>query len=480
MKKKFLSLLMLLCVTFGCAFGSVACDGGEEENSSSIESTVDDPNAPLFSPQFEVDYAGKVTLDMASTATIKKEVRVKTFVDGDTTHFEMDSLADMPQAVKDLGYLKARYAAVNTPESTGTVEKWGKDAANFTKEKLQSATSIVLETDKEVWEPDSTGTRFLVWIWYKPAGSDSYRNLNIELLQYGLALPSKTDDVRYSADALAAITQAKAEKLYIYSNKVDPDFYIGEAQAVTLKELRTNIDAYLGKRVAFEGIIIADNANSVYVQEYDEETGIYYGITAYYGFTPLISSAFKVGYRMRIVGLLSYYETGGTYQINDLKYDLRDLDNPDNVKRLDDKTYEPVYTELTYEEFTRNITVEKEVPVPDSEETTTKTETFLYCKLAMATAISMKNLKVVDVYTTKSGESKGAISLTCEDENGNEITVRTSVLKDKEGNVVTEDLFDGKTIDVKGVVGYYKNENSNYQDFPYQIQVFTLDQITIR
>ena len=36
------------------------------------------------------------------------------------------------------GVLKARYIAINTPESTGSIEPWGKKAANFTKTKLQS------------------------------------------------------------------------------------------------------------------------------------------------------------------------------------------------------------------------------------------------------------------------------------------------------------------------------------------------------
>ena len=39
-----------------------------------------------------------------------------------------------------------------------------------------------------------------------------------------------------------------------------------------------------------------------------------------------------------------------------------------------------------------------------------------------------------------------------------------------DGKLVTEDLFTGKTIDVKGIVDYY--------DGQYQVKVFTLDSIT--
>ncbi len=474
MKKKFLSLFMLLCVVFGCAFGGVACD--DTPDSSSPSSSVEDPNAPLFSPNFEVDYAAKVTLDMAATTTKKKEVTVKTFIDGDTTHFAIEDTSGMPELVQERKVLKARYAAVNTPESTGSIEKWGKDASDFTKSKLQGATSIILETDGADWTPDSTGDRFLVWIWYKNEGDTAYRNLNIELLQYGLALPSKTDDVRYSEECLGAITQAKAEKLYLYSNKKDPDFYIGEAIPLTLKELRTNIEAYNGKRVAFEGVIVADYSNSVYVEEYDEETGTYYGMQGYYGFNPVTANALKVGYRMRMVGVVSYYETGGTYQISDLQYDRRDQNNPNNIKRLDDKTYEPSYTELTYATFASNVklNIETETIDPDTSEVTTTTteKTFAFANLAMDTSVSMKNLKVVKTYTTDNGgDSDGAISITCQDESGNQLTVRTGVFQDENGNVISADIFKNKTIDVKGIVGYFSGN--------YQIRVFSLGNITI-
>ena len=76
-----------------------------------------------------VDYAGSIKLDM-DTSTAKAEVTVKSYVDGDTTHFNCDP------KVNPEGVLKIRYLAVNTPESTGKIEEWGKKASNFTKGKL--------------------------------------------------------------------------------------------------------------------------------------------------------------------------------------------------------------------------------------------------------------------------------------------------------------------------------------------------------
>ena len=158
MKKKLLALLLLGCI----ACGSFAACGGKSsgDNGNSTPATSQPDSSTSEAPEVEaIDYAASITLDMNSTATIKQEVSVKLFIDGDTTHF------DVPTSVVANGVLKARYLAVNTPESTGKIEEWGKTASNFTKSKLESAQSIVLETDKDVWEVDSTGERRLVWVW---------------------------------------------------------------------------------------------------------------------------------------------------------------------------------------------------------------------------------------------------------------------------------------------------------------------------
>jgi len=51
------------------------------------------------------------------------------------------------------------------------------------------------------------------------------------------------------------------------------------------------------------------------------------------------------------------------------------------------------------------------------------------------------------------------------------VSVRTTVLLDENKNLITADAFEGKTIDVKGLVDYF--------DGSYQIKVFTMDNITI-
>ena len=450
-----LSLLTLVCLLAslftGCGETAPATEPTEAPTQG-VEATVGSTE-----PLEIIDYATAVKLDMGSP-TAKQEVTVKTLVDGDTTHFYV------PSSVMPGGVLKARYLAINTPESTGKIEEWGKKASNFTREKLSNASSIIIESDTGTWNADSTGDRYLCWVWYKPAGESEYRNLNLEILQNGLAIASNSSQNRYGEYAVAAIAQARAQKLNVHSGEKDPDFFYGDAYEVTLKELRTNIEAYNGLKVAFNGVITVNDNNSVYVENYDAETDMYYGMAVYYGFG--LSGAgleiLNVGNEVRIVGSVQYYEAGGTWQISDVNYRAMKPDDPGNIQKLSEGNA-PAYR-LTDAETFNKATVTIVGEEGDQE--------FPYSQLAMSTSVEMKGLKVVDVYTTKNEESasKGAMTLTCKV--GNQyISVRTVVLYDENGNLVTEDAYMGKTIDVKGIVDFFSDS--------YQIKVYSTNSITV-
>ena len=461
MMKKLLSLLLFACLALSALASCNTASGSNNSSSPSSESTVESSSDSQIE---EIDYAGSVTLDMNSDS-LKQEVTVKTYVDGDTTHF------NVPKTMDPFGVLKARYIAINTPESTGTIEPWGKKAAKFTKEKLSGATSIIIETDGTEWEADSTGDRYLVWVWYKTAGASEYRNLNIEILQNGLAVGNKAGISRYGTTCTSAISQAKKLGLHVHSKDKDPDFYYGDAYEITLKELRTNIEEYNGKRVAFSATATIYNDWNVYLEDFDEETGLYYGISVFYGYNGTFHSILAPGNRVRVVGKVSFYEAGGTYQISDLKYDLMDPNNPNNTITLEEG-HKAAYNEVSLSDFLGNVTIEKEeLDIVTGNMITVKKD-YSYSSLVMSTTISMKGLKVVDMYTTSNGgNNDGAISITCQDANGNKIVVRTAVLKNADGSLVTEDMFRNKTIDVKGIVDMYDGE--------YQIKVFHIGSITI-
>lgn len=445
----FIALTALLALMLsGCNLFGGQPDGTTENSSN---------NTGTESPGETVDYASLLKLDMSSE-TLKQVVTVKNYVDGDTTHF------NVPQNVAEGGVLKARYLAIDTPESTGKIEAYGKKASTFTKEKLSSAASILVESDNGSWNRDSTGSRYLVWVWYKPSDDADYRNLNLEILQNGLAVASATGSNRYGEICLNALNQAKTVKLNVHSGQKDPDMYYGEAVELTLKELRCNIEKYNGVKVAFEGVITINNNNGVYVEEYDPETGLYYGIYVYYGFglSGEGLDILSVGNRSRIVGTLQLYETAGTYQISGLTYRTMKPNDPNNIQKISDG-HSPAYQEMSAERFANG-----KIGILAEDETVKE---YSVAELSLNSSVSMKNLKVKSVYVTddKTSSSYGAMTLTCECD-GITVTIRTLPFYEN-NELIGASEYEGKTINVNGIIDYF---NGNCQ-----IKVFTKDAITV-
>ena len=442
-QRRLMNKIFLLFTVFALILG--ACG-----NAGPVQPETTEPALEEF-----VDYAASLKLDMSS-ATAKEEVTVKSFVDGDTVHFYISNDAF------ETGVLKGRFLGINTPESTGKIEEYGKAASKFTREKLEAATSIIIESDNEKWNVDSTGDRHLVWVWYKTAENPEYRNLNLEILQNGLAIANSTASNSYGALCMSALNQAKAHKKNMFSGQPDPDFFYGDAVELTLRELRANPETYSGAKVAFNGVIIRNYNNSVYVESFDPETGMYHGISVYYGFA-LPGAALdilSVGNEVRIVGLMQYYEAGGVWQISGLTHNLMKPQDPGNCQKLSEGN-KPAYVLTDAETF-----VSGQVILENG-------ETRGFAEMAMGSSLEMRDLTVESIYTTEDEESssKGAMTLTCKVD-GITVSVRTIVLKDADGNLITSDAYLGKTIDVKGIV--------DVRDGTWQIRVFAANNITFK
>ncbi len=397
------------------------------------------------------DFAASVRLDMRSE-TLKQEVTVRSFVDGDTTHF------NVPVSVAPSGVLKARYLALNTPECTGRIEEYGMKAAAFTRERLSAATSIILESDDDRWNIDSTGSRYLVWVWYKTADMPDYRNLNIEILQNGLAIGYSSAQNRYGSTCAAALWQAQEKKLNVFSGKRDPDFYYGDAIELTLRELRCNLPQYVGKKVAFKGVITVNDGSSLCIEDYDEETGLYFGMSVYYGFNMNGEglNILSTGNESRIVGTVSYYEAGDAYQVSGLTYRVMRPKDAGNVQKLSDG-HQPAYTPLSAAALNaQTMTVE----------TAEGEEAFPLAALLMDTSVEVKGLKVLSVALDDNGEA----TLACEAD-GLPVSVRTAPLYDESNAPVNPESLLGKTIDVRGFIKSYHGN--------YQIKVFAYKAITV-
>lgn len=414
-----------------------------------VSSAPEAAPSPAAAASESIDYAASVKPSGADTA--KQEVTVKSFVDGDTVHFLV------PESIMPSGVLKARFIGIDTPESTGKIEEYGKAASEFTKEKLSRAHSIMIESDDGNWDFDSTGGRYLVWVWYKAEKAGEYRNLNIELLQNGLARAYSSANNRYGSACTAAINQAKANKLNLYSGKKDPDFYYGDAVELTLKELRCGIEGYNGKKVAFEGVITINSGNGVFIEDYDAETDRYYGISAYYGYG--LSGAgldiLSVGNRARIVGTVQYYEAGGCYQVSGLSYRQMKPDDPNNLQKLSEGNAAG-YVSISADNFaSAMVSIETEAGAAE----------YKLSDIAMNTTVEMDGLTVQSVYVAENGCA--TLSCTADDA---EVTVRLEPLK-VNGEAFDPNTLSGKTIDVRAAVDMYDNAP--------QLHVFTAEGIFI-
>lgn len=130
-----------------------------------------------------------------------KYVRV---VDGDTAIFNVNN--------EDC---RVRFIGIDTPESVKpntSVEKYGKEASNFTKEALENAEDIILETDSEAKLYDKH-ERLLAYVFIDD------ELLQAKLLENGLAKVKYIyGDYKYLDELYTAQDIAKTNKLNLWAN----------------------------------------------------------------------------------------------------------------------------------------------------------------------------------------------------------------------------------------------------------------------
>ena len=146
-------------------------------------------------------------------------------------------------------------------------------------------------------------------------------------------------------------------------------------------------------------------------------------------------------------------------------------DDPDNIALI--SSGHEAANRLTSGQLFKKGTMDIEVRTAlDSDETTMKT--FEYGNLVLSTSISMEYLTVEKISTTTNEDSsmKGAMTLTCRTSDGQIVSVRTVVLYDANNNVITKSAYEGRIINVKGIVDFYSYSG-------YQLKVFSPDDITI-
>jgi endonuclease YncB( thermonuclease family) len=136
-------------------------------------------------------------------------------IDGDTTVF------GFPQEVASLiesSPKRVRYLNIDTPETSGTPEKWGLLAKQYTCDSLLNAEAIMIQTDPGDKLLDRYG-RLLGWVWVKRSLEQPFELLNYSIVRQGLA------EVKYLFGA--GETQAT-----VYNNKTYTEWmYLAESLA---------------------------------------------------------------------------------------------------------------------------------------------------------------------------------------------------------------------------------------------------------
>jgi micrococcal nuclease len=335
------------------------------------------------------------------------EVSLVSCVDGDTAIFTEGD-----------GHFSVRFLGINTPESTYKFEPWGKAASAFTCDKLENATTIVLEYDPNTTRTDGN-ERYLAWVWYDG------RLLNLELIEEAYTGSKGVADLKYESIFYQAEFKTQDTDRRIWG-EIDPDYdYSLDGIQITIEELVTNQEEYVGIKVVIRGIVSRSLEGHPYLQDGD------YGIYLFKGYD--YTTKLAVGNEVLIEGLtLTYYpdeETGAAQLTGFARENITVLSEGNVVN--------PVL--YTIDELSRD---------------------------SIGSLIQIDGLTVISVYENTYDD---AFTVTAQDASGNTISIR------RDGGApddITADLFTvGETFSIVAPLGRY--------DGNYQLIICSVDDVTI-
>lgn len=335
--RKIKSLLIASLCVGALLFGAAACTGKGGSSNDPAKKVPGDENWVDYvydgTVSLGLDYVGK---DFYTDGI--GQFSLKTPIDGDTAHFTpvVDSTHQ--------GTMKARFYGIDTPESTGKVQEWGKAASNFTKEKLKEADkngTIVVSSAQDGYgapNPDSTGSRYVSLVWINLTKKNAPMNelvlLNLWIVQEGLSWVKNVQSMpQYEDTFYAAEQQARDYELKLFSKESDPDFNYGEYIDTSLLEMKEELalcladpdhqNAYDNQKIRIQGTVAGYSNHLLYLQDKvyrdkdDPSQGYEYcGINIFVGMGSISSKYTKLNTFIQVCGLAQYTENYG-FQITD-------------------------------------------------------------------------------------------------------------------------------------------------------------------
>ena len=321
--KKNLKLLFSLILAVVLSLGLFACGENENKNPS-----LADPNlthsAVTESVKLDLNYLNS---DGSSKDFVEDGIglaKVMRIADGDTANFKLQSANGQQVTI--------RFYCIDTPESTGLMEKWGKPASNFTKEILGNAYEVVLESStggRAV--TDSYGVRYLGYVWYRNSETDTFKNLNLLIVENGYSPNNSGINDKYYQSFVKAYNFASKNLLHLWGYKDDP-YFSTDPQKVTLKDLVEDDETYWnyenesGAYVTIEAVIkslyIGDSGTYNFTASQVVD-GKEYTYAVYTGYASGTASPYlKIGNKYSMSGYVQYWEGSQSFQLSGLQYVL--------------------------------------------------------------------------------------------------------------------------------------------------------------
>lgn len=183
--------VLLLCIFALTLFG---CNDTTPGDTKPEDTVVPEDSLDLYFEELDLDYTGPSLLqEFIDIPNLTQEINGETYgsgkafevtlnynVDGDTAHF------NVPDEYENIYTSSFRFLNMDTEETYGTAEEWGKPASVYTAKLLDNAYSIMLQTDPGDGVTDHYN-RGLVWVWVKADINSEYELLNYKVIQQGLA-----------------------------------------------------------------------------------------------------------------------------------------------------------------------------------------------------------------------------------------------------------------------------------------------------
>ena len=182
-------------------------------------------------------------------------------IDGDTTVFTVNNRE-----------IRLRYLGIDTPESSGEFEPWGKEATDWVCQILNEAETIVLEAEIPGQTDSTSSQRHLGYVWVDG------ELLNLLIILEGFSFFTGSGDLIYADVMQRAADSMQGSGIHVFGQE-DPRF--SNVREIDLATLLADIDEYLHAPIHITLTVVSHNTTRRGIMVTDDSTNdtvfLYYG-----------------------------------------------------------------------------------------------------------------------------------------------------------------------------------------------------------